>query len=487
MKSFCAFIFIALAAFMQCAAQSQWSMFGKDRECTSWAKDDPTFAPPFTSREIQLPAPYSTHRDTYVDFFTFVQGRLICSIENDTLWSEICALDPATGAMQWSGSIPLTGGGIGTAGTIAGDIVVQGGQGADAHLVAFDRGTGTVLWDKRFGSMYARQSIADGDRLYVRKDSLLCINVRNGQIIWSRRLSQWPTPGWPVVDDSRLYYSLTDTLFAASKTDGSTVWRSAGGSNEGLCMDATHIYVATSSGTIRAVNKTDGTTVWTHSIPDAKNVAYIYGNGMAIDDTHLVYGVWANKNDVGTLTTLDKATGAVKWTHVFPRAGICQPLLVNSTVYTVNWYAFTLHGFDLETGVQRFVDNSRVYRTHAIVASGSMYVGVMSPDSLGFRIAVFTPNATATDDAPASMAVPTIHALPNPASDHALFTVNLAAEESGVFMLTDFTGRTVAQEQLSRDHSRVEVPVATLPTGVYVYRLLTGSTKSACGKLLIVH
>lgn len=439
MKSLRIAVMLAIIAGPSAFAQSEWTQCSRDRACTSWAQMDPTFAPPFTRRVLQLGAPIAGQFKGYADFLTSAGGILFVGFAQQQGPNLVQAFDPATGVSPWTREVLQSGGAIGMAPVIAGSIVIAGGQGQSAHLHGFNRFTGAPVWNRLIGNLYARQATIDGDWAYVYKDTLWAISTLTGSTYWSKPLPN-ARAGRIVIDDTRIFYPNRDTLYAAAKNNGAPIWASPGASFEGLCLDAERVYVSTKTG-VRAARRSDGGTVWSHTIDDGRTVGYIDGNGMALDSGRLVYVVWYDKDSLGTVTALDKRTGVRRWTHVFPGAGATAPTLVNNTVYVVNWSTHHLYGLDLETGAVRFRDTTRIYYTMPIIANGRMYVGVMNPDSLGFAIAEFTPQTTALDPAPSAAAF-TLGAYPNPFSHATSATVTLSVAAHVRLDVVDLLGRT---------------------------------------------
>lgn len=439
MKSLRIAVMLAIIAGPSAFAQSEWTQCSRDRACTSWAQMDPTFAPPFTRRVLQLGAPIAGQFKGYADFLTSAGGILFVGFAQRQGPNLVQAFDPATGVSPWTREVLQSGGAIGMAPVIAGSIVIAGGQGQSAHLHGFNRHTGAPVWDRLIGNLFARQVTVDFDWAYVFRDTLWAISTLTGSTYWSKPLPN-ARPGRIVIDDTRIFYAHRDTLYAAAKNNGAPIWASPGASFEGLCLDAERVYVSTKTG-VRAARRSDGVTAWSHTIDDGRTVGYIDGNGMALDSGRLVYVVWYDKDSLGTITALDKRTGVRKWTHVFPGAGATAPTLVNNTVYVVNWSTHHLYGLDLETGAVRFRDTTRIYYTMPIIANGRMYVGVMNPDSIGYAVAEFTPQTTVLEPAPSSAAF-TLGAYPNPFSHATSATVTLSVAAHVRIDVVDLLGRT---------------------------------------------
>ena len=63
-------------------AQSDWPMGSRDREQTSWAKDEHTLKPPFDMHVIQFPAPIAGEDDPYSPYVSYSQGMLYFAFDD---------------------------------------------------------------------------------------------------------------------------------------------------------------------------------------------------------------------------------------------------------------------------------------------------------------------------------------------------------------------------------------------------------------------
>ena len=115
------------------------------------------------------------------------------------------------------------------------------------QVIALDAATGRVLWRRQnpvkeerltrtFGGPSATPTWDDG-KIYAqgREGLLLCLDARDGRIIWQKDLIKEgfsPLPSWgfnasPVVDGEHLFLNVGEAGLAVNKHDGRVIWKSA--------------------------------------------------------------------------------------------------------------------------------------------------------------------------------------------------------------------------------------------------------------------
>jgi outer membrane protein assembly factor BamB len=424
---------------------------------------------------ISLPAPYIDESGFYVDFMSTRDGIFYLGEEGSPC--SVLAFELTTATVLWRGEIDSSGGAIGSCPTVAGDMLIAGGQGAKSRLTGFHRLTGSVVWRRDVWSMYSKSPVIDGDRLYFKTDSMYCLDPATGRTIWTRVLSSFSV-GSPAVDDASVYFVAGDSLFARDKRNGDPRWASADARHEGIAVDDARVYVSASQA-IRAVDKSNGNERWRTPIADGKNAAYIDGNAFAIDDRFLVYAVWSNKDSVATLTCLDKSNGNERWTHIFPSEGCFAPTIAGGCVYVTTGDDNTFWALDVESGNVLIQDNSRRYGSaQPIVDDGILYVPSSDAEGRGFRLVAFTPRQSGARDA-AVFEDLTIDVYPQPVTRNATVTVRLARSQELHLDLVDALGRrvTVIDEGPYAPGSHVQsftLPVGAA-AGVYYLRCASGT------------
>jgi outer membrane protein assembly factor BamB len=365
----------------QALSQGEWHMECKDREKTSWASEEKSLAPPFTSSLYNIPA---SHSENYSHNFTsFSQGIFYIGAGGGVgLFNRVFAFDPFTATVHWSGDIPNSAGSIGNCPTIAGDYIIAGGQGSDAPLTCFNKSDGTVKWSKVFGNLWGRMLTVDGDKLYFVIDKLYCLNVETGSTLWDNNFTTQPKPTTPAIDDANVYISNAGSVLAYDKQTGAHIWTSEGSTNLTICVDDNNVYTS-DEGKVRALKKTTGEEVWAHQIEGGSSIGLL--NGMAIDDKHLVYVLQYNKDSVGAIVSIDKSTGLQKWTHAFDGRFTYPASIANGFVYIVDFETRALWGFDITNGNVASHDDSKSFSKRPVIADGALYAFVSGGGIAGYK------------------------------------------------------------------------------------------------------
>lgn len=462
-STICVFVMVV---FFHCvmSAQDNWRMISRDQQRTSWAKNEIKLMPPFNQLKI-----FTNPLMRSPAFLTYDKGIMYIGDSGNP--NRVVAMELQTGNVLWTFDIPLSGASIGNCPVIGNDAIIIGGQSA-THIYALNKMNGSVLWSNPVGSMYARSAITDGARLFVRVDSLYCIDIQNGNTLWA-----YETPGYnagtPACDDVRAYVSSRDSLYAFDKISGQLLWKIPGAGKEAIAVDDRSVFI-NSSGSVRAVNKITGVEQWTHSIPDGKNVAYILGNGIACDDQRLVYVVWANKDTVGTITVLKKLDGSTIWSKAFPTSGTFAPTIANGVLYVVNWGKAHLWAFDVQTGNVRMIDSWIGYKEQPIVVDGKL-----------FAIASATVRMMYNDPTEVQQTLEPDHIalhqnFPNPFAQSTAIGYRLLASGHVRLEVFDMLGRKIAtlvdEEKEAGEHSSIfdiRNSNQEIPAGLHIYRLMT--------------
>jgi outer membrane protein assembly factor BamB len=442
MKSFLLPIMLFALCTHAAQAQPDWPMLGHDKARSSWASEETNLKPPFSNRVIQLPEPFASTSNVWIGYIASYDGILYPGFEINRQPNTIIALDPKKGRSLWTYQIAGSGGSIGNCPAISGDIVVVGGQRTDALLSGLKRSDGTALWTSSRGSMYGRSAVVEDTRAYLRTDSLYCIDIRDGQVMWKHAMFKTNDAGSPVIDKNNVYIYSNDTLIAFDKSVGGIKWLSTGVSRHALAVDDQHVYVST-VGAILALDPTDGSEVWTHELIGSSRLPTINGSPFAVNDSYLVYIIERNKNGLGTISVIDKTTGIEEWTHEFPGQTVLAPTIANGIVYTIQWSNFSLRGFDIKTGKNVLNDSSETFRSQPIIANGNMYVAAMNPDTVGMRIIELSNSSSGVDEAGIARSV-ILECYPNPFSGSTNVVYRLPSHATVRLELCDMLGRSIA-------------------------------------------
>ncbi len=365
-------------------------------------------------------------------------------------------------------------------------MVFVGGQNGLA-LYALSRTTGQLLWSKPCGSLLGRNPIPDGDRLYIVKDSLLCLNGHNGATIWSYPFTGTATPA---VDDSYCYLCGKNRIRAFHKMTGALLWERYNniGSYATLMVDETRVY-SVSQDSLVARNKQTGAIEWGYQVAGAEFPDLVVG-GAAVCDSFVCFIIWENIDGFGQLYTLNKADGSLRWNHTFPQSGLYAPTIANNVVYITTWREMELWGFDLKNGDSLFYDNSQSYNGQIIVANHTLYAGTQR------GVITFVSAENKVDNKKTAMAHSFVQwqNYPNPFNPATTITFELPDRANVEVVIFDVTGRKVRtllhERRGSGEHiinwdgrDDAGVPVSS---GVYLCKLSTDKGYSETKKMTLV-
>src|SRR6267378_2967780 len=126
------------------------------------------------------------------------------------------AFDPATQRDRWSLALDS---GSRVAPIVMGPLVATAANSSAESLLALSRGTGTVAWSARAGSVPV-QPVLEGNVLYVAgqgPNRVYAFEAGTGAVLWSGRLWGWPM-GMAVTDDGTLLVSADNLTLYAYRT-----------------------------------------------------------------------------------------------------------------------------------------------------------------------------------------------------------------------------------------------------------------------------
>ena len=369
-------LFVVVSVMLTCsvfAQIQQWPMANADKGRSSWASMEDELYPP-----LQRTDSYRLKRSNgIIDNITLYDDVLCVSTLDYP--NTIEAFNLQTGDTLWTFQIPETGGGCGHAVAQNDSLVFLGGQGG-LGLYAFYKLTGQQKWFQPYGSLYGRNVILDETRAYFVTDSLYCIQITDGEPVWSFIFSHGTTPA---VDDNNVYVCGHNRAYAFNKFDGQLIWEQY---NEGLhyvayTTDNLYLYTNTNDSVV-ARNKENGSIQWFFPVPDVQ-LSELGLNAMAVSDSILCFVGQENNGGNGFLYALDKHTGTELWRTTFEGEGVYTPIIANGVVYVTTYYNEVLYGFDVRTGQQNFQNIEWGYYSQPIVYNHQLYV------CSGDRVSVF--------------------------------------------------------------------------------------------------
>ncbi|NWF90172.1 MAG: PQQ-binding-like beta-propeller repeat protein [Ignavibacteriaceae bacterium] len=356
--------FFYLCSSINLLAQN-WPMANCNRERTSWAQYETVLKPPLEkTMEFSLFGGYQSG-------MSFYNGMLFVSIELD--FNRFVAFNYNDTTKVWHFDIPNSEGSVNVVPAVNDTLVLCGGQNG-LGLYALDKLTGVEKWFNGLGSLYSANPIIDSSRIYIVRDTILCLNIHNGSVIWSK---SFPRRATPAVDDKQIYVCGDRRLIAFDKFTGDIKWQiyNSQRSYASIAVDNNFLYTY-SNDSILAITKDSGKVHWVS--PNTYGTVSDLSNGaIAISDSFLCYAIWENADNKGQLHTIDKITGSHLWQYTFDTTGTFTPMIANGTVYIVQWVTASVWGFDLRTGDIVFYDNSEQYLGQPIAANNTLYVGAL--------------------------------------------------------------------------------------------------------------
>lgn len=449
-----------------------WPMANGNRERTSWAQFETVLKPPLEkTMEFSLLGGYESG-------MSFYNNMLFVSIELDP--NRFVAFNSNDTAEVWHFEVPNSGGSVNFVPTVNDTLVLCGGQGG-LGLYALDKFTRAEKWFNEIGNLYSANPIIDSSRIYLARDTILCLNILDGTPIWSK---SFPVRTTPAVDDEKVYVCGNRKLIAYDKFTGDIKWQifSSQRYYASIAIDDNFLYTW-SNDSILAITKDSGKVHWSYlntegDLPDLSNGA------IAISDSFMCYAVWENADKKGQLHTLDKITGSHIWHHTFDTTGTFTPTIANGTVYVINWKSESVWGFDLKTGDSIFYDNSEPYLGQPIVANNTLYAGthgkVVAFKNLGTGI-----NSTSSAEPKSFELFPNY---PNPFNPSTTISFFLPQDDIVKLVIYNIQGQEVEvlinDELLSGLHKML-FNASNLSSGIYFYKITTSEFTSTKKLVLI--
>jgi outer membrane protein assembly factor BamB len=460
---------LILAAPEDTSTANDWPMLEANSERDSWAHNESELNIPFTYQEtLEL-------GDSARSVLAYVDPSLYLSYGDTSDSLTLMAYDPTTGERAWEKRFPGDFGDFTPAGLpfVVGDSIVAA-QLAD-RAAAFDRWTGEMLWEKEGWNFIFGTVGIDGDRLYWEEDSICCMDLHTGEILW-----QTSEYYFPASDHARLYTAWHDSLFVLNKETGNSVkriYRAEGPPY--IAVDETCVYTLHRDSLV-ATRKSDLKKVWAYPMPYNDHVVYFGSprNTFAVDDKVISY-LYASSDENSRLIVLDKSTGDFLWNYQFDGWTYITPTLANGIVYMVqtNYYqtAGVLRAFDRDTGTILFTDDSVIYCEQPIAARGMLFVPYIG------GVKIFSNNPIRITDNVDQVELPVRFRLgqnyPNPFNPVTAIPFDVAVKTRVTLKLFDLLGRestTLADAQFEPGHHSVEFEAESLSSGLYFYQIRMG-------------
>jgi outer membrane protein assembly factor BamB len=282
--------------------------------------------------------------------------------------SEVVALSPADGAVQWR--VELTAAYNFTSGPPArlplvradGRLIV----GLDGTLRAFDAASGDERWTVRGVGV---RPVATGG---VVSTGTVGLDLEDGSVRWRFQSSDSVSP--PSVVDNTVYVGSDDTyLYALAANAGTVEWagRTDGPVRAAPAVGEDAVYVGTLDGTLHAFDREDGSERWQFDV------------GGQVQPPALYDGTVYVGNFSPTITAVDAATGTERWrTRADRDQGGQQFIALELAVDEGAVYTGAngdVRAFDASTGEQRWRvthGEDAVVQSPPAVGEGLVFVNV---------------------------------------------------------------------------------------------------------------
>jgi eukaryotic-like serine/threonine-protein kinase len=265
-----------------------------------------------------------------------------------------------------------TGGGIGSAATVAAGIVyinANNGKSHNGYMYALNATTGARLWRAYIGSydFGCAPTVADGVVYMGSFDyNLYAFDARTGAILWKA-----PTTGRigssPTLVNGVIYVGSDDgKLYAFNASNGNAIWSF---STRGIISSSPAVanglvYVGSDDHKLYAIDIDDGMVRWTFTTKDQVISSPTVAGGI----------VYIGSND-HTFYALKADTGAVLWTALTGGSITSSPAVANGKVY-IGSEDKKLYAFNASNGKHIWsVPTGGRIRSSPTFANGLIYVG----------------------------------------------------------------------------------------------------------------
>ena len=264
-----------------------------------------------------------------------------------------------------------TGGGIGSAATVANGIVYinSSGKSNDGYMYALNGNTGAMLWKAYIGSydFGCAPTVANGV-VYMGSfdDNLYAFNARTGATLWKA-----PTGGRigssPALVNGVIYVGSDDgKLYAFNASNGTYIWSVPTGNDIRSSPAVANgiVYVGSDDHKLYAINADNGTIRWTFTSGDQVRSSPAVAN-------ELVYVGSADH----TFYAFNANTGAVLWKALTGGSIMSSPAVANGVVY-IGSEDSKLYAFDAAKGTQLWIASTGGgIGSSPTLANGVLYIG----------------------------------------------------------------------------------------------------------------
>lgn len=309
--------------------------------------------------------------DSYSIYMYSLTGELLRSMDNGKLFSST-----EEGAGLYStlmAELREVYGAIVATPVVYGNMIIFGDK--NGSIYALDKDTLQPIWVKKYFSekpIIGSLVVAEG-KLYVPgKDSFLyCINLNNGEVIWSFKAKHAITMS-PAVVGGRVYFGAHDGYFyALDANNGNLVWRKYFGTpfHSSPLVVSNTIYVGGRDGKMYALNKDNGEVKWTY-----QTGGWIYSSPI-VYDKYIYFGSFDF-----TLYCLEAETGKYVWSFRTGGPIYSSPFYYDERIYFASYDNY-VYALDYISGflVWKFKTSFEL-RSSPVVYRDKLFIGGMDTD-----------------------------------------------------------------------------------------------------------
>ena len=296
-----------------------------------------------------------------------------------------------------------TGGELYSSPAISSNILIVGSK--SGYLYALDATTGNQLWAKEIGEYIVRSTPAiNGKAVFINNGySVLALSIEDGTTLWTASVSftgstsptvvdgvvyvasqngaiyafdaatgtvNWQSIvdglifGSPTVDSGRIYVANDRGKVMGMRADnGAVLWRAdvEGGVFAPVVSDGDELFLTTTAGTTFALSAEFGTTIWKYDAGGS-------GGAALADDSVIVTA------DDGSVSSIDRASGEIRWSVATGSAISVGPTIVGNVVLVGSGQS--LYAYDLETGSQVFTyATGNTIQIPPVAVNGLVFIG----------------------------------------------------------------------------------------------------------------
>jgi outer membrane protein assembly factor BamB len=451
-------------------AQQQWPMVGGSAEGNSWTSAEDSLYPPFEIVESFLPYPMPGR----IFDFTIYEDLLVAGIEKSSE-NMFYGIDMVTKDTLWVFPVPGSKAAVNFVPAQNSEYVIVSAQLSNI-LYCLHRETGIVKWDRDFYySLMGCSPLIDDNKVFIKTDSLFCLDISDGHIIWSYSGTFGQTA--PCVDDNACYLTANQKTIAVNKNTGELIWAKYNSYKGEVAIDDFFLYTLSNDSVI-ARNKANGSVEWAYRIPDAVFSNYLT-KSLAVDDSVVAIAIEETNAGVAQVLALNKRNGSYLWDHTFTNSGIVSPTLANGLLYILKStesspYKYYIAVFNRTTGELIYTEETKSYRANASQPVVYKHQLFCSNNSEFIRLANTDPPVTLEQRTQSEMG--SMVATPNPVFDRVNLKYTISSGGLYSLQLFDISGRLINSLFDHRMHSEgsysenIQIP-AGLNSGIYLLRL----------------